>query len=68
MISDKDIEKLSKRAEKTKGSNTEKLHADKRPPEPTNPNMLSVKSVPAMVSSPKRGQKKEEGWKEVIRK
>ena len=40
---------------------------DKSHPEP-NPNTLSVKTSPSLVNSPKRGQKKEDGWKEVIRK
>ena len=42
-------------------------YIDKSHPE-VNPNTLSVKTSPNLVNSPKRGQKKEDGWKEVIRK
>ena len=47
------------------------LHANKQNleaghPVPS-PHTLNVKTSPA-VSSPKKGQKKEDGWKEVVRK
>lgn len=48
------------------------LYSEKTPyekaQEVSNPSMLSVKTSPALVHSPKRGQKKEDGWKEVVRK
>lgn len=46
----------------------EKTPYEKAQSEVNNPSMLSVKTSQSLVNSPKRGQKKEDGWKEVIRK
>lgn len=46
----------------------EKTPYEKAQSEVSNPSMLSVKTSQTLANSPKRGQKKEDGWKEVIRK
>ncbi|XP_052262259.1 ankyrin repeat domain-containing protein 17-like isoform X2 [Dreissena polymorpha] len=72
-ISDWDMVKLRKTAEKKTPPRftvcfSEKTPYEKAESEASNPVMLSVKANQPLVNSPKRGQKKEDGWKEVIRK
>ncbi|XP_052760903.1 ankyrin repeat domain-containing protein 17-like isoform X2 [Mya arenaria] len=67
-ISDRDMEKIRK-TEKPKGPQPEKTPYEKAQSESSgNQSLLSVKASQALVNSPKRGQRKEDGWKEVIRK
>ncbi|XP_071107805.1 ankyrin repeat domain-containing protein 17-like isoform X5 [Haliotis cracherodii] len=72
-ISEKEIEKLTKTKNNVPQpsplTSKENLghHHEKPTAADMSPNTLSLKSTP-VIASPKRGQKKEEGWKEVMRK
>ncbi|XP_061191259.1 ankyrin repeat domain-containing protein 17-like isoform X1 [Saccostrea echinata] len=69
-ISDREVEKLRKNVEKTKPDKSDHvLHVNKQNGENVTPSVhsLHVKSTP-VIASPKKGQKKEEGWKEVVRR
>ncbi|XP_041363273.1 ankyrin repeat and KH domain-containing protein 1-like [Gigantopelta aegis] len=70
-MSEKEIQKLTKSVEKKKMNNVQHPSAlsstEKVSVVETSPNTLSLKGS-AVVASPKRGAKKEEGWKEVVRK
>ncbi|XP_056017812.1 ankyrin repeat domain-containing protein 17-like isoform X4 [Ostrea edulis] len=69
-ISDREVEKMRKNVEKTKLDKSDHvLHVNKQNGENVSPTVhsLHVKSTP-VIASPKKGQKKEEGWKEVVRR
>lgn len=69
-ISDREVEKLRKTVEKTKPDKSDHvLHVNKQNGENVSPTVhgLHVKTTP-VIASPKKGQKKEDGWKEVVRR
>ncbi|KAK3090841.1 hypothetical protein FSP39_015089 [Pinctada imbricata] len=70
-ISDREVEKFRKNVGNAKVENTGTvLHANKQNLDAghsvNSTHTLSIKTSP-VVSSPKKGQKKEDGWKEVVR-
>lgn len=66
-ISDKEVEKLRKNVEKKRANVDHEGKISNEKLDVVTTSNLNVKTSP-VISSPKKGQKKEEGWKEVIRK
>ncbi|XP_076074995.1 ankyrin repeat and KH domain-containing protein 1-like isoform X3 [Mytilus galloprovincialis] len=64
-ISDREVEKLRKSVEKTKISKLDNKHENQGK---VNIEVVHQHKISPGLSSPKKGQKKEEGWKEVMRK